>query len=150
MTSEYLLAGSATELERLRLQARVWEPEAETMLDRIGIGKGWHCADLGCGAIGVLGPLSRRVGVRGRVIGVDLDAKQLAASRDFVEQERLLNVELLERDVYHSGLPRAAFDLVHVRFVLAPAGRDKELLGEMLEIAKPGGVLAIEEPDATS
>ena len=26
--SQYLLAGGSAELERLRLQARVWEPEA--------------------------------------------------------------------------------------------------------------------------
>src|SRR5947208_284711 len=34
---EYLLAGGAAELERLQLQARVWEPEAEVMLDMIGL-----------------------------------------------------------------------------------------------------------------
>ena len=36
----YLLAGGAAELERLQLQARVWEPEAEAMLDRIGLAPG--------------------------------------------------------------------------------------------------------------
>jgi SAM-dependent methyltransferase len=150
MSSEYLLAGGSVELERLRLQARVWESEAEAMLDRIGVAKGWRCLDIGCGALGILGPLSRRVGARGRVIGVDLDVKQLAAARDYIEQEHLDNVEILERDAYQSGLPRAVFDLVHVRFVFAPVGRDEELLREMLAVAKPGGVLAIEEPDASS
>jgi SAM-dependent methyltransferase len=150
MSHEYPLAAGTAELERLRLQARVWEPDTEAMLDRIGVAKGWRCADLGCGAMGILGPLSRRAGDSGRVIGVDLDARQLAAARDFVAAEGLDNVEVLERDVYHSGLPRGAFDLVHVRFVLAPAGRGDELLREMLAVAKPGGVLAIQEPDAAS
>src|SRR4051794_11047087 len=67
----YLLPASASELERLRLQARVWEPEAETLLDRIGVQPGWRCADLGCGAMGILGPLSRRVGPTGRILGLD-------------------------------------------------------------------------------
>lgn len=151
MSSEYLLAsGGTSELERLRLQARVWEPEAEAMLDRIGVAKGWRCVDLGCGAMGILGPLSRRAGVTGRVIGVDVDARQLAAARDYLQQEGLDNVELLERDAAQSGLPRGAFDLVHVRFVFAPVGRDDEMLREMLAVAKPGGVLAIEEPDTSS
>jgi hypothetical protein len=35
----YLLANNEGELERLRLQARVLEPEAEAMLDRIGVGR---------------------------------------------------------------------------------------------------------------
>ena len=87
-TNNYLLAGGSAELERLRLQARVWEPEAEIMLDRIGIEPGWKCIDLGCGAMGILGPLSRRVGPHGRIIGVDTDTKQLAAARDFVHQNK--------------------------------------------------------------
>jgi hypothetical protein len=38
---EYILANSAAELERLRLQARVWEPEVKTSLDEVGIWLGW-------------------------------------------------------------------------------------------------------------
>ncbi len=148
-TSNYLLAGGSAELERLRLQARVWEPEAEIMLDRIGVQPGWKSIDLGCGAMGILGPLSRRVGRQGRVVGVDTDAKQLAAARDYVRENKLENVEILELDAYHTNLHRASFDLTHVRFVFAPVGRDEELLSEMLALTRPGGIIAIQEPDAT-
>jgi len=51
--TDYILASPA-EMERLRLQARAWEPDAETMLDRIGIQPGWSCVDVGCGAMGIL------------------------------------------------------------------------------------------------
>ncbi len=149
-TNDYLLAGGSAELERLRLQARVWEPEAEAMLDQIGIQSGWRCIDLGCGAIGILGPLSHRVGPQGRVTGVDTDAKQLAAAREWARENRLENVELLELDACHTNLPRESFDLTHVRLVFAPAGREEELLKEMLALTRPGGVVAIQEPDATS
>jgi hypothetical protein len=47
-------------------------------------------------------------------------------------------------------LPRGAFDLVHARFLLAATGRDRELMVEMAALARPGGVVAIQEPDATS
>ncbi len=149
-TSDYLLAGGSAELERLRLQARVWESEAEAMLDQIAVQPGWRCIDLGCGAMGILGPLSRRVGAHGRVTGVDTDAKQLAAARDLVRENGLDNVEILELDAYHTNLPRESFDLTHVRFVFAPVGRDEELLREMVALTRPGGVVAIQEPDATS
>jgi SAM-dependent methyltransferase len=148
MTENYLLAGGSAELERLRLQARVWEPEAEAMLGRIGVESGWNCIDLGCGGMGILGPLSRAA-PHGRVVGLDSDAKQLAAAREYVEHNRLANVEILEGDAYRSALPRQSFDLTHVRFVFAPAGRDAELLAEMLHLTRPGGVIAIQEPDAT-
>ncbi len=148
--TSYLLSDSTTELDRLRLQARVWEPEAEVMFDQIGVQAGWTCADLGCGGMGVLGPLSRRVGAMGRVIGVDNDPKQLAAARNYVEENELTNVGIVQQDAYRTSLPRASCDLTHVRFVFAPVGRDNELMAEMLALTRPGGVVAIEEPDASS
>src|SRR5260370_37726173 len=78
MRDQYLLAGSAVELERLRLQARVWEPEAEAMRDRIGVPSGAHGIDIGCGTMGILGPLSRRAGPAGQGPGSDTDAMPLA------------------------------------------------------------------------
>jgi SAM-dependent methyltransferase len=150
ITNNYLLADGSSELERLRLQARVWEPEAEIMLDRIGVQPGWNCVDLGCGAMGILGPLSRRVGPQGHVVGVDTDAKQLAAARDFVQENKLTNIEILELDAYRTDLPHESFDFTHVRFVFAPVGRDEELLREMFSLTRPGGIVAIQEPDATS
>lgn len=146
----YLLAGGEAEVERLQLQARVWETEAEALLDRIGVSPGWACIDLGCGAMGILGPLSRRVGPTGRVVGLDRDARQLAAARAFVQQRHLENVEVVAGDVYGTGLPRSSFDLVHVRFVFSSAGRDEALLRELLALARPGGVVAIQERDAAS
>ena len=148
--STYLLAGGAAELERLRLQARVWEPEAERLLDQIGLPPGGSCVDLGCGGMGILGPLSRRVGPQGRVLGLDTDAKQLAAAREYVQANQLANVEILERDAYDTQLPRASFDFAHVRFVFAPVGRDAELLAELVPLVRPGGVVAIQEPDASA
>jgi SAM-dependent methyltransferase len=146
----YLLSDGAAELERLRLQARVWEPAAEQLLDQIGIAPGWRCLDLGCGGMGILGPLSRRVGPSGKVVGVDRDAQQLAAVRAYVDEEKLTNVEILDTDAYATDLPDATFDLVHVRFLFAPVGRDDELMTEMLRLVRPGGIIAIQEPDASA
>jgi ubiquinone/menaquinone biosynthesis C-methylase UbiE len=146
----YLLSSGESERERLRLQARVWEPEAEIMLDHIGVRPGWQCVDVGCGGMGILEPLSRRVAASGHVVGVDIDPIQIEAARAFIAETELSNVEILQRDAYNTGLPRESFDLVHARFVFAPAGRDEALLREMLALAQPGGVLAIQEPDASS
>jgi SAM-dependent methyltransferase len=146
----YLMGGRQSELERLRLQVRVWEPEVEAFFDRVGVERGWRCVDLGCGALGVLGPLSRRVGPTGHVVGVENDAIQVAGARAAIAEEGWTNVELAEDDAYRTRLPRASFDLVHVRFLFAPGGRDAELLKEMLALARPGGVVAVQEPDTSS
>lgn len=82
--SDYLLSDATSERERLRLQARVWEHETEAWLDLLGPIPDWRCLDLGCGAMGLLGPLARRVGPDGHVVGVDRDSLQLRGARDFV------------------------------------------------------------------
>lgn len=147
--TDYILA-SPVETERLRLQARVWEPEAEAMLDLIGIQPGWSCIDLGCGAIGILGPLSRRVGRGGRVIGVDLEKPLLAAARAYVQEAGLTNVEVLERDAVNTSLPRESFDFVHERWVFPHVSSPDTVLQEMLELARPGGIVAVQETDQNS
>jgi ubiquinone/menaquinone biosynthesis C-methylase UbiE len=129
-TNTYLLSNNRDEQERLRVQARAWEGETETMLDQIGIQPGWRCLDIGCGAMGILGPLSRRV-------GIDNALEQLVAARAYVEEEGLDNAELLERNAYGSELPDSSFDLVHVRFLLAPGGHDDALLREMIRLYAP-------------
>jgi ubiquinone/menaquinone biosynthesis C-methylase UbiE len=147
-TTSYILSNTA-EAERLRVQARVWEPDVEALLDQIGVRPGWSCLDLGCGAIGILEPLSRRVGPRGRVVGVDNDPRLLQAARAYAEQAGLTNVEILERDAFDTGLPSEAFDLVHARFVMA-FGRGGELLREMLRLTRSGGIVASQETDQNS
>ncbi len=147
-TSDYVLSNSA-EAERLRVQARVWKADVEALLDQIGVQPGWRCLDLGCGALGILAPLSRRVGPGGHVVGVDTDERLLATARAHVEQEGLTNVEILQRDARETGLPRDSFDLVHMRFVWA-FGHADEFLREMLALAKPGGFIASQETDQNS
>ena len=148
-SEKYLLADGTTEPERLQLQALAWEAETEAMLDRIGLKAGGTCLDVGCGAMGILRPLSHRIGPTGSVIGIDLDSRQLAVARMFIQKTELRNVELLQQDVYNTLFPRASFDLVHARFVFAPSGQDEKLLQEMIALTKPGGVVAMQEPDFT-
>ena len=93
--------------------------------------------------------MSRLVGERGTVIGLDSDAVQLAAAQSLVDEANLANVSIIEGNAFNTGLPTGHFDLVHVRFLFAPLGRDAELLAEMLRLVRPGGIIAIQEPDAS-
>jgi len=146
----YLLPGVASELERLRIQAEAWEPEVEIWLDQIGVMPGWRCVDLGCGPMGILGPLSRRVERIGRVVGVDVDASQLEVARRYVHENRLESVDIVEASAFNTTLECGTFDLTHARFMLAPLGHDEDLLREMLALTRPDGVVAIQEPDISS
>lgn len=146
MSENPYILSSPEERSRLQLQARLWEPKTEALLDEIGIQPGWRCLDVGCGAMGILGPLSRRVGPKGKVVGIDKDPALLAAARAYVKDEGLTNVEVMEADARHTDLPRESFDFVHARFILV-FGQAKQILKEMLALTRPGGVLAVQETD---
>jgi SAM-dependent methyltransferase len=143
----YLFAQAPNEIDRLQSWAHSWEPETEAMLDRIQVQPGWHAVDLGCGPLGIIGPLSRRVGSTGRVVAADLNPAMLSAVQSYAEKNALTNVDFVQANAYQSDLPRAAFDLVHARFMFAPLGRDDVLLNEMITLARPGGIVASQESD---
>jgi SAM-dependent methyltransferase len=146
-TGSYPIQSSREEIARLRIQADAMAPDAAVMLARIGVGEGWRCLELGCGCGGIADLLSARVGPAGRVVGLDADPKMLAAARAWAAAKGLGNVDFVEGDAARSGLARGAFDLVHLRFVLSTAGRADDFLAEAVALARPGGVLAVEEPD---
>lgn len=143
----YPIERRAGELDRLYIQGATMAFDAGIMLDRIGVGPGWRCLDLGCGPGGILDLLGERVGPTGHVVGLDADPVMLEAARRWTAERGCGRVELVQGNAYHTGLPRASFDLVHVRFLAGTAGKPDELLREALALARPGGVLAFEEPD---
>jgi predicted O-methyltransferase YrrM len=75
---------------------------------------------------------------------VDVNARHLAAARALVQHARLTNVEILKRDIYDTGLPREAFDFVHARLANASTERHEDLLAELLALARPGAVVALQ------
>ena len=142
----YPLESHAREMERLRIQSEAMAPDAQVMLDRIPVQNGWKCLDLGCGPCGIAKLLSPMVGLIGHVLGFDLDSAFL----DYARSDAPANVEFRQGDAYQTGLPPGSFDLVHVRFVASTAGSPERLLREATRIARPGGIIALQEPDGAS
>jgi ubiquinone/menaquinone biosynthesis C-methylase UbiE len=141
----YLLAGQPSELERLRLQSRVWEPTGRQLLSKLGDGSGGRALDVGCGAMGWLRILSDWVGRSGHIVGTDIDPSMLNAARSFLEDEAIANVELVVDDLFDSKLEPQSFDLVHARYQIAPLGRGPEQVASHQRLVKPGGLLVLEE-----
>jgi SAM-dependent methyltransferase len=148
--TEYLLAGRASELERLQLQSRVWEPSARRLLEEIGDGHGARALDVGCGVLGWLRILSEWVGPDGEVTGTDVDDAMLSAADRFVTEEGLRNVGLVKDDLFASELEPDSFDLVHARYEICPLGRGREQMETYVGLARPGGTIVLEDPDTGS
>lgn len=138
------------EIERLIHQANCWLPETEELFDTIDVHPGWKCLDLGCGPAGVLAPLSKRVGARGQVIGVDEDPHCVYAAKNFVKRKNLKNVEIIKGNIFKNPLDNDSFDLSHMRFVFNQEGCDQKLLESMIVLTRPGGVVVSQESDWTT
>jgi SAM-dependent methyltransferase len=147
---DYLLANQPSELERLQLQSRVWEPAGRLLLSKIDGGSGGRAVDFGCGALGWLRILSEWVGPSGQVVGTDIDEGLLNAARSFLQAEGIANVELVVDDLFETNLEPRSFDLVHARYVIAPLGRGREQVASHRRLVKPGGSVVLEEWDLGS
>ncbi|MPY80007.1 MAG: methyltransferase domain-containing protein [Actinophytocola sp.] len=148
-SSSYVLAGQDSELERLRLQSRVWEPSGQHLLDEIGSGQGLRVLDVGCGAMCWLRLLSKWVGPSGQVVGTDIDDAMLSAADSFVAEQSLRNVALIKDDIFATDLEPASFDLVHGRFQLS-LGRPAEQMAAYVRLVRPGGTVVVEDVNPNS
>jgi SAM-dependent methyltransferase len=145
----YLLGDSDAEIEHLVNQAEVYAAEADQLLERIGIAVGATVADVGCGTLGILHLLCARVGPNGRVVGIDREQRMVDYGR-LVTKQRNLPVEFFQEDATNLGLPSNEFDFVHCRTLLLNVADPAAVLAEMVRITRPGGVVAVQEPDAAA
>jgi SAM-dependent methyltransferase len=145
-SGRYPLERRDGEIARLLVQSEAMAPDTDAMLDRFGTMDGWLCLDIGCGPGSITDLLSARVGPAGRVVGLDKDAAFLAHARRGAPD----NVEFRLGDAYASDLPSGVFDLVHMRFVASTAGSPGRLLREARRLARPGGIVALQEPDGST
>src|SRR5262249_59206078 len=116
--AHYACRGGLAGRERLRVLARVMQPSTAALFDRLGVRAGMTCLDVGCGGGDVTVELAHRVGPRGRVVGVDIDAAKLDLARQEAEALGLRNVEFRQADV-RSETVGAEFDVVYARFLLS-------------------------------
>jgi ubiquinone/menaquinone biosynthesis C-methylase UbiE len=129
---------STAEVQHLVRRAEVYADEAGQLLERVGVAAGAAVIDVGCGALGILDLLCAKVGLGGRVVGVDREPRMLDAARQ-VAAQRELPVELVQGDATGLALPSAGFDFVHERTVLLNVQDPGRVVAEMVRIARPGG-----------
>jgi SAM-dependent methyltransferase len=89
------------------------------------------------------------VGAAGRVVGLDLEPRMLALAAELAA-ERGIEVETVAADATATGLRSASFDLVHARTLLINVANPAKVVAELARLARPGGAVALQEPDAAS
>src|SRR5450432_4130581 len=142
----YVIRGGKQGYERLRVLARTWLPTTSALLDRVQLGPGMRCLDLGCGGGDVTFELARRVGPRGWAVGIDMDEVKIGLARQAAVSQGLPGVEFRVMNVYGWAEPNT-YDLVYCRNLLQHLSRPVEVLRTMWEAVREGGVIVVEDAD---
>jgi ubiquinone/menaquinone biosynthesis C-methylase UbiE len=149
-SAEYVLGGSEVERSRLREQAREHAASARWLLEAMGLQPGSNVLDVGCGPVGILGLLAEAVGPTGNVVGLEREQRFVELARAEVAQLGIKNVTVVQGDALSSGLTPDSFDLVHERLVMVNVPERLDLVAEMVSLAAPGGLIALEDIDNVS
>ncbi len=143
-------AGDGT-VDRSRLDhlTEIFRPTTQALLDRVGVGRGTACLDVGCGTADVTFDLARRVGPEGRVVGLDMDDVRIEEGRREASARGLPNVDFQLADIRTLSPARGEFDLVWSRFLLDHVAHPAEVVSTICRMLKPGGTLVAECTDYT-
>jgi ubiquinone/menaquinone biosynthesis C-methylase UbiE len=132
-------------MPELDLRNDVYRRPLQTALERLGLGPGWSCADIGAGGGDVTVALASVVGLDGRVYAVDIDPSR----RDEVAQAAAgagkAQVVAITQAAEDLVLPEQV-DLAYCRFLLMHVVDPLVVLRRMTSITRPGGWLLAQEP----
>ncbi|WP_437807237.1 class I SAM-dependent methyltransferase [Sorangium sp. So ce1078] len=119
------------------------------LLADAGIGAGMRVLDVGCGPGDVSFRIAQLVGGQGQVVGIDRDARPLAAARDRARELGLPNVTFAEGDLGALSPEHGLFDAVVGRRVLMYQPDPVAALKSLSRALRPGGLVVFQEHDAT-
>jgi ubiquinone/menaquinone biosynthesis C-methylase UbiE len=122
-------------------ERRVWQ-DAEKILTSVGLSEGMVFVDIGCGEGYFAIPASRRVGPRGRVFAVDINAEAVARLEEQAKNEGMANLVLdvneAENILFCEGCADIVFFGIDLHDFLDPV----QVLGNAVRMLKPSGRLA--------
>jgi SAM-dependent methyltransferase len=125
------------------LRDDVYRRPLATALQRLGVGEGWRCVDVGAGGGDVSVALAEVVGRGGRVYAVDSDPRardEVAAAAAAFTQ-----VVAITQSAEDLTLPEAV-DLAFCRFLLMHVIDPVVVLARMCRVLRPGGFVVAQEP----
>jgi SAM-dependent methyltransferase len=142
---EYILGINQEELERLRFQHGVWKKVTDDFFDRVGVGSGWKCLDVGAGPGFVASDLRERVGESGEVATLEPAQYYLDHFKDHSEEKGWKNIEFFLGTAETAVLPKDRYDLIFVRWVIGFVPDPKKFIENLLPSLKKGGIIAIQD-----
>lgn len=144
--SQYIFDNAAPQaVRRFASLEALYDPATTGYLERLGVGAGWRCLEVGGGGGSIASWLAQRVGATGHVLVTDIDPRHLSA----VAALGYPQLTIQQHDIGADPLPEQAFDLAHARLVLMHVPTREQALRKLVAALKPGGWLVVEDFDPT-
>jgi ubiquinone/menaquinone biosynthesis C-methylase UbiE len=130
---------SASNYERIRY----FPIFGKWLVEMAQIPEGAKILDVACGRGAVLFPAAERVGLNGRVIGIDLADGMARQTKLEIERRGLKQAEALQMDAEHLTFPDSSFDFVLCGFSLQFFPHLTQVFSEFRRVLKPSGRIAV-------
>jgi SAM-dependent methyltransferase len=125
-----------------------WRDSHEALIAPAEVGEGQVVVDFGCGPGGLVIELARRVGPRGKVIGLDINSEFLMKTRSLAEQEGLSDrIETILLEGHEIPLPDRVADRVLCKNVLEYVADPDSTVVEFHRVLRPGGIAHVSDSD---
>jgi ubiquinone/menaquinone biosynthesis C-methylase UbiE len=144
----YAPGHSARELDRLSVQAGMFEPFTRQLFREAGLRSGMRVLDVGCGSGDVALLAGEIVGSTGVVVGVDRAAAAIVRAKARAESRRMSNLQFVVGDPTLTRFDEG-FDAVVGRLILMYYPDPIDALRRFLAHLRPGGIVAFQEFDAS-
>jgi SAM-dependent methyltransferase len=149
LDDDYVLRRDATEYERLRAQARAWQPATNRVFDQVALRPGARCLDAGCGPGHTMRLMAERVGPSGHVTGVDVDTALGDEALALLLAAGYGNCTFASVDLESDEpIPGEPFDLVYARLLVFHAKDQVAMVKRLWDAVAPGGHLVLHDYDA--
>lgn len=142
----YAIRGGVEGRRRLKILSRILHPSTTALFDRLEIGDGMTCLDVGCGSGDVTMELAPRVGPRGRAVGVNIDETKLDLARQESADQGIDNVEFRSLDIRTQDAG-PGFDVVYSRFLLTHLDDPAGTVAAFHRQVRPGGLGIVVDTD---
>jgi ubiquinone/menaquinone biosynthesis C-methylase UbiE len=117
-------------------------PDLERLVELVGERPTWEALDVATGGGHTALAVAPHVA---RVVATDLTPAMLAAARDFILGQAVLNVEFRQADAEALSFPDANFDLVTCRIAAHHFPHPERFLRETRRVLRPGGLFLLQD-----
>jgi ubiquinone/menaquinone biosynthesis C-methylase UbiE len=116
----------------------------KNILKEVGIKRGFHVLDYGCGPGGYIIPLAELVGGSGKIYALDIHPLAIQRVQDIASKKQLTNVETILSDC-KTGLPDNTLDAVLLYDAFHHLSDPDVALRELHRVLKADGILSFSD-----